>query len=147
METDTQQKLPVHSEAYKLSQRDIPAVCLLATISVHEDVCRVTLSTFLNYLEHLALKGEPPSLPEGEESLEIALEIATQFALAVESNHDNLAVMEFFREELFDRILRMCVCHAMKADDSCANGALGCLGNKRVLYQLSRSMRVYSQQR
>ena len=147
METEAVQNPSVHSKSHKLSQRDIPAVRLLATISVHADICRVTLSTLLNYLGHLALTGESLSLPEGEESLEISQEIASQFAQAVESNQENLAVMKFFGAELLSRVLRMCVCHALRANDGDANKVSGCLGDKCVLHHLSSSVRVYSQQR
>ena len=142
METEAPRNAPVHSTSRRLSQRDIPAVQLLATISVHADICRVTLFTFLNYLDHMALAGESMSSPEKEESLDISQEIASRFAQTVASNQGNLAVMKFFEEELLLRILRMCVRYALRD-----NNVSGCLGDKCVLHHLSSSARVYSQQR
>ena len=145
METEALQNAPVHSDSHRLSPRDTPAIRLLAAISVHADICRVTLSTFLNYLDHLALIGESLLLPEREESIEISREIASQFAQAVESNRGDFAVVKFFGEELLNRILRMCVRHALKASDDRANMVSGCLGDRCVLRHLSSSIRVYSQ--
>lgn len=142
METEAVHNAPVHSTSRRLSQRDIPAVHLLATISVHAEICRVTLLTFLNYLDHMALAGESMPSPEREDSVDIAQEIASQFAQTVASNQGNLAVMKFFEEELLLRILRMCVRYALTA-----NNVSGCLGDKCVLHHLSSSVRVYSQQR
>ena len=145
METERLQNAPVYSESHKLSSRDVPVIRLLASISVHADICRVTLPTFLNYLDHLALTGDSLLLPEGEESVEISREIASQFEQAVTGNQGDLEVMTFFGEELLSRILLMCVRHALKPSDGHANMVSGCLGDRCVLCHLSSSLRVYSQ--
>jgi DNA repair/transcription protein MET18/MMS19 len=121
-----------------LTEKDLPLVYLMTALSVHHDVCGITIPVFVTCLEHLS--GRRSQSLSREACLSLTGEICQQIVTVAESNKKDKNVMKTIGS-ILDRILRICVSEAMETDkmEDCV------LTHDRTLMLLSTLYRLFVQ--